>query len=186
MKNLDRTYESFGEGAFLFARGRFEESIRHFSKAIKADPKSRKAYMSRGVAWIKAGNTDKAKEDFDKAIEMNPKDPRGYHFRGLTYLHKGDRERAKSDFDKAIELDRGYGVAYFSRGTTLSEMGDIEAGGKDMERAARIGEAHLQRFADDHNIWRTNFDKVMAVYEGDREPDIAMTPDLESWYEKLE
>ena len=174
-------YDMFVEGANLFARGEYEESICHFSKAIEADPHSKAAYMSRGVAWAKAGNIDKAMEDFEKTLEMNPNDPRAYHFRGLAHLKRGDREKAKLDFDKAIELDDRYGIAYFSRGTTMSELGEMDRAGNDMVMAARIGEAHLQGFADDHNIWRTKYDKMVAELSGEREPDMAVTPDLKSW-----
>lgn len=174
-------YDMFAQGANLFARKAYEESIHHFSKAIDADPDFRTAYMSRGAAWAKLGDTDKAMEDFNKAIELDPDDPRAYHFRGLVHLHRGDRKEAKADFDKAIELDDRYGIAYFSRGTTLSELGDLDRAGKDMVMAARIGEAHLQGFADDHNIWRTKYDKMVAELSGEREPDIAVTPDLRSW-----
>ncbi len=181
MKRNSPGYDMFSQGANLFARKEYEESVRHFSKAIELDPGFKTAYMSRGAAWAKLGNTDKAMEDFEKVLELDPKDPRAYHFRGLAHLQKGDRERAKADFDKAIELDDRYGIAYFSRGTTLSELGDLDRAGKDMVMAARIGEAHLQGFADDHNIWRTKYDKMVAELTGEREADIAVTPDLRSW-----
>jgi tetratricopeptide (TPR) repeat protein len=181
MNKNSTAYDMFSEGANLFARGEYDESIEHFSKAIHADPHFKSAYMSRGAARAKVGKIDEAMEDFEKALEINPKDPRAYHFRGLAHLSKGHREEAKADFDKAIELDDRYGIAYFSRGTALSELGDIDRAGKDMAMAARIGEAHLQGFADHHNIWRTKYDKVMAELSGEREPDIAVTPDLRSW-----
>jgi hypothetical protein len=63
----------------------------------------------------------------------------------------------------------------------MSELGDTDRAGKDMVMAARIGEAHLQGFADDHNIWRTKYDKMVAELSGEREPDMAVTPDLKSW-----
>jgi tetratricopeptide (TPR) repeat protein len=170
----------FSHGANLFARGEYEESICHFSEAIEADREFKAAYMSRGAAWAKLEKMDKAMEDFDKVIEMDPHDPRAYHFRGLAHLHRDDREKAKKDFDKAIELDDRYGIAYFSRGTTCSELGDMDRAGKDMEMAARIGEANLQGFADFHNIWRTKYDKLMAELSGEREPDMAVNPDLRS------
>jgi tetratricopeptide (TPR) repeat protein len=181
MNHNANAYDLFAEGANLFARKEYEESICHFSKAIEEDPDFQTAYMSRGVAWAKSGNMDKAMEDFERAVELKPDDPRAYHFRGLAYLHKGEREKAKENFDKAIELDDRYGIAYFSRGTTMSELGDTDRAGKDMVMAARIGEAHLQGFADDHNIWRTKYDKMVAELSGEREPDIAVKPDLTSW-----
>ena len=173
-------YDAFSEGAALLIEGKFEESIDRFSEAIQLSPDFQKAYMSRGVALIKNGDIERAKADFDQAIELAPLEPKAYHFRGLTHLKLDEREAAKADFDKAIELDNRYAVAYFSRGTTLSEMGDLDSAGNDMVTAARIGEAHLQEFADYHNIWRTKYDKTVAELTGEREADWAVTPDLRS------
>ena len=177
----------FSQGANLFARGEYEESICHFSKAIEADPHFKAAYMSRGAAWAKTGNTEKAMEDFRQGSRDAPERPAGLPFPWAwpTSRMVTVKKRSK-DFDKAIELDDRYGIAYFSRGTTLSEMGDTDRAGDDMVMAARIGEAHLQGFADDHNIWRTKYDKMVAELSGEREPDMAVTPDLKSFLDGIE
>jgi Flp pilus assembly protein TadD len=169
------------EGAFHFARRDYQESVRFFSDAIAKDPRIHLAYISRGAAYVKLDRLQDAQKDFEKAVELVPGDAKSHHFLGLAHLQRGDRESARREFDRAIELDPGYGVAYFSRGTTRSEMGDVDGGGKDMAFAARLGEANLQAFADDHNIWRTRYDKVLAELTGEREPDIAVKPDLTSW-----
>jgi len=169
------------EGAFHFARGDYLESVRFFSEAISEDPKIHMAYLSRGAAYVKLARIEDAEKDFERAIELEPEDAKSHHFLGLARLYRGDRESARKQFDRAIELNPRYGVAYFSRGTTRSEMGDVDGGGKDMAFAARLGEANLQAFADDHNIFRTRYDKVVAELTGEREADIAVKPDLTSW-----
>jgi tetratricopeptide (TPR) repeat protein len=181
MNRHENAKDKTREGAFHFARGNFEDSIHYFSEAIKKDPKAHMAYLSRGAAYVKMERIDDAQRDFEKAVKLMPQDAKAHHFLGLAYLQKGDRESARREFDQAIELNPGYGVAYFSRGTTRSEMGDEDGGGEDMKTAARIGEANLQNFADNHNIWRTKYDKVLAELNGEREPDIAMKPDLTAW-----
>lgn len=173
------------EGAFHFALGNYEESIRLFSLAVEKDPALASAYLSRGSAYVKTGDFPRAEQDFEKATELTPGDARVWHFRGLSHLAQGEREKAKADFDKALEIDDRYGIAYFSRGTTRSELGDLDGAGDDMVMAARIGEANLQGFADYHNIWRTKYDKMVAELTGEREPDIAMTPDLTSWWDEM-
>ena len=183
MEKNTRNFKGYGkssEGAALFIKGKFDERINLFSSAINLSPDFQKAYMSRGTAWIKIGGIEKAKTDFDEDLKLVPLDPKAYYFRGLAFLKLGEREKAKADFDKAIELDNRYAAAYFSRGTTLSEMGDLDGAGNDMVTAARIGEAHLQGFADFHNIWRTKYDKTVAELAGEREADWAVTPDLKS------
>ncbi len=181
MNRVDRALDRAREGAFNFARGDFAGSIRHFGDAIEQDPGCHLAYVSRGAAYVKLARIEDAQRDFEKAVELKPRDAKSHHFLGLAHLHRGDRDAAERAFDRAIELNPRYGVAYFSRGTARSEKGDVDRGGKDMETAARLGEANLQNFADNHNIWRTKYDKVMAELDGERERDIAVKPDLTAW-----
>jgi tetratricopeptide (TPR) repeat protein len=183
MNTQSSAKEIFDEGVYLVTKGEYDISISNFSKAIQLDPQFELAYMSRGVAYGKVGKVDEALVDFDKAVKLNPKNPRTYHFRGLAYMKRKDYEKAIHDFDRAIELNPRYGVAYCSRGTAKSELGDLDQAGKDMVMAARLGEANLQAFADDHNIWRTKYDKLEAEILGERERDWAATPDLKSWLE---
>lgn len=181
MSNNGSAKDMFIDGAYSFASGEFEKSVSSFSMAVEYDPELVVAYLSRGVAYAKMGKIDEALSDFEKAIEVDPRHYRAYHLRGLAHLHMGDREEAVHDFDRAIELNPQYAIAYYSRGTTHSELGNAERAGKDMQMAARLGEANLQRFADEHNIWRTKYDKVEAEAMGEREHDWAVTPDLRSW-----
>jgi tetratricopeptide (TPR) repeat protein len=173
--------ESFADGAHMFVKGEFEKSASHFASAIEHHPEFVLAYLSRGVVYAKMGKVDLALADFERAIEMEPENARAYHLRGLARLRLGEREKAVQDFDKAIELNPQYAVAYYSRGTTYSELGIEDRAGNDMLTAARLGEANLQGFADDHNIWRTKYHKVEAEVMGERERDWAVTPDLRSW-----
>lgn len=173
--------EAFNEGALEFTRGHFDKSVTHFSKAVDDDPESILAHLSRGVAFGKMGKYEMALSDFDRVLELNPHYAKAYHLRGLIRLSMEEREEAVADFDRAIEFNPNYGAAYYSRGTTHAELGDDEQAGKDMTMAARLGEANLQAFSDQHNMWRTKYDKVEAEVLGDRERDWGVTPDLKSW-----
>lgn len=179
-EQTDTVKDLMHEGAFHFAKGEYEESIAPLTRAIEADDAQPMAYMSRGVAYVKTGRMEEAKNDFVKMLSLSPDNPKAHHFLGLVYLHMGNHEAAKEELDRAIELDPHYGAARYTRGTARSEMGDLDGAGEDMAMAARLGEANLQGFADDHNIWRTRFDKVAAQWDGDREPDLAVDPDLNS------
>ena len=173
----------FAEGALHFSRGDYSKSIAGFSKVIDIEPEHIEAYLSRGVSLSKLGDFDSAVSDFNKVIEFDPGHSKAHHFRGLVHMKRGDLEKAVEDFDKAIELNHNYAVAYYSRGAVYAELGNTEQAGEDMLMAARLGETRLQTFADDHNIWRTKFDKVQAEVMGERERDWAVGPDLHSLLE---
>jgi len=61
-------------------------------------------YHSRGVAYARKGELDKAIADFDKAIELDPNFEEAYCNRGVAYVQKGEVEKAISDLEKCIEL----------------------------------------------------------------------------------
>ncbi len=62
------------------------------------------AYMTRGIAYRKKGDYDRAIADYDKAIKLNPKDAKAYSNRGVAYEKSGQSDKAIADFRKVLEL----------------------------------------------------------------------------------
>ena len=62
------------------------------------------AYCSRGIAYAKKREYDRAIADYDKAIDLNPKNAKAYYQRGYVYDIKGERDRAMADYKKAMGL----------------------------------------------------------------------------------
>ena len=64
------------------------------------------AYCSRGIAYAKKREYDRAIADYDKAIDLNPKNAKAYYQRGYVYDIKGERDRAMADYNQAMRLLR--------------------------------------------------------------------------------
>ncbi len=54
-------------------RGKYDQAIADYSKAIGLDPTGFRSYHNRGVAYQKKGELEKAKADFAKAEELERK-----------------------------------------------------------------------------------------------------------------
>ena len=52
---------------------------------------------SRGIAWWRKGEYDRAIEDYGRAIEIDPKDAVACLNRGLAYWGKGEHDRVEDD-----------------------------------------------------------------------------------------
>ncbi len=91
-------------------------SIAEFTKAIKLDPKSAKAYAGRGALKYAMGDSKGAIADLSKAVELNPKSLTAYSGRGSAKFATGDIPGATADF---ISVGR---LMLFS--TSASESGD--------------------------------------------------------------
>jgi tetratricopeptide (TPR) repeat protein len=79
-------------------------SMAEFTKAIKLDPKSAKAYAGRGALKYAMGDSKGAILDLTKSIELNPKSVSAYSGRGSAKFATGDTPGAIADFISAGRL----------------------------------------------------------------------------------
>ena len=95
------------------------------SRRLFGNPISRqnlaKAYNSRGLAFSRKGEFDRAIQDYDTAIMLIPKEAAAYTNRGLAYYSRGQHYRATQDFKTAIKLNPKDAAAYYNQGWAYTE-----------------------------------------------------------------
>ncbi|MBW1838764.1 MAG: tetratricopeptide repeat protein [Deltaproteobacteria bacterium] len=62
--------ETYHKGLDYLTQGKFKKAISYFDKIVEINPRSSKAYGSRGFAYMKLGNTDMACADWERACEL--------------------------------------------------------------------------------------------------------------------
>ncbi|MEW6052282.1 MAG: tetratricopeptide repeat protein [Nitrospirota bacterium] len=166
--------ELLKQAQVLLAEGKDAESADAFTKALEAGADPYICYLSRGVAYIKMQEIDKAVDDFSQAANANSQSPRAYLYRGMAYMMKVEFENAVADFTRALELKTDFGMAMFARGVSYARLGRFEEASRDMMTVMPQMEQNLQSFADSYGIVRTEMWKVMAQLSGE-----AKTPTLD-------
>ncbi|MGH7254981.1 MAG: tetratricopeptide repeat protein, partial [Nitrospirales bacterium] len=63
-------------GVGHYEQGHWDESAKHFRKAVSADPKLAIAHFNLALALDKMGDHGKATEHFKKAAELAPDNPK--------------------------------------------------------------------------------------------------------------
>lgn len=96
-----------------------------FSVALRLDPKNAAALNSRGLAYRKTGDLEKAIADYSAAIALNPVYALAYNNRGYVYEARGDKQAAAADFRRALALD----PALVGAKNGLKRLGEPEAAG---------------------------------------------------------
>jgi tetratricopeptide (TPR) repeat protein len=82
-----------------------DQQIADYSQAISLDPTLAKAYLARGVAYMRQGNnSDAAIADFSKAIELAPDWASAYEVRGNLYVEKKKYKEALADYRANLKL----------------------------------------------------------------------------------
>ena len=84
--------------------GAMQGSLDEFTKAIKVDPKSARAYAGRGAIKYASGDSKGAIMDLTKAIELDPKSLTAYSGRGSAKFATGDIPGATADFISVARL----------------------------------------------------------------------------------
>ena len=170
--------ELFENAQRLFIEGRLSESISRFSEAMEAGEKTEIAYLSRGVAYLKSKDNEKAINDFSSAVEMNNSNTRAHFYRGIAYMTNDKFREAISDFDMTISLQPKNGSAFFARGTAYAQIGDDVEATKNIRTAITFSESETQEFADTIGMCRTQLDKVMMIMDDDgKTPSLKLTSD---------
>ncbi|MDX2152480.1 MAG: tetratricopeptide repeat protein [Bryobacteraceae bacterium] len=85
-------------------------ALDEINKALELDPKSAKAYLSRGVGNYYlppafGGGTEPAIRDFRKAIEFDPRSSEAYLWLGLGLRKANQNAEARKAFQKALQLN---------------------------------------------------------------------------------
>ena len=102
------------QGKSYRERGRYDEALADFTRAIELNPDDDSAIASRGETYRLSGRYDEALADFNRAIELNPDYAWAIASRGETYRDMGRYDEALADFNRAIELDPDYAWAITS------------------------------------------------------------------------
>ncbi len=61
-------------GGDCLDKGKYDDAIADYTKAIALDPNFADAYSNRGVVYYEKGNKEQTIADFRKALEIDPSD----------------------------------------------------------------------------------------------------------------
>jgi tetratricopeptide (TPR) repeat protein len=99
---LEKYYHS--RGALSCDEGNFNQSIRHFRKALALDEQAyTRAHLGR--AYFEKGDVERALTETAKAIEISPDTAQYYLQRSRMWKEKGEMERAEADHRAAVRID---------------------------------------------------------------------------------
>ena len=140
-------YDHFLTGNGLFLVEHYEDAISEFDKAIRIDPEFHAAYGERGIAYLAAGQEQRAIGDFDKAIRIDQYSTY-YINRGLSYHYLDQNQQALHDFDEAKKLDPQWNAELYQlRGIIYLELDQNQRAIQDFDEAIRLKPDYGEAFA---------------------------------------
>ena len=134
-------------GGALAGRGRIDEAIVHFQKALTIRPDYAKAPYNIGIVLARRGEIDGAMEHFRKALAIRPDYAEAHNDLGIALAGRGRIDEAMAHYRKALEIDGGYAEAHNNLGIALAGSGRIDEAIAHYRRALAI----RPEFAKAHN-----------------------------------
>jgi tetratricopeptide (TPR) repeat protein len=104
-------------GNILMDKGKKDEAVFMYGRAILVDSTYYKAYYNLGNIYLSEDKFNMAIEQFKLATKYNMNNPYSHYNLGCAYLKAGELKKAKYSFIKAVELkntvpDFHYNLAY--------------------------------------------------------------------------
>jgi len=115
-----------GLGRILLERHRYKEATKYFTAAARLDDNNQVPWINLSLAYLNAGEPEKAESAVRAALEKFPREPRLWNNLGAALASRGKLKEAISAFDRALRLDPRNELAAANRATAISELESIE------------------------------------------------------------
>jgi Zn-dependent membrane protease YugP/Tfp pilus assembly protein PilF len=93
-------------GTLRLDQGDYQGAVDDLSRAFDFDPADPSTLLSsRGLAWIKLGQLDRALADTDAALALTPDNAVAYNNRGVIHRDLGNLDQAEADLRRALDID---------------------------------------------------------------------------------
>jgi tetratricopeptide (TPR) repeat protein len=137
-KNPDCWMAQNNLGTLFADKGRFNEAIENYRKAIQINPNSAVPLYSLGVALAAKGRLDEAIENYRKAIQINPDYCDALNNLGIALADKGRFDEAIENYYKAIQLNPNNPKVLNNLGVALADKGRFDEAIENSRKAIQI------------------------------------------------
>jgi tetratricopeptide (TPR) repeat protein len=177
-RNNAQAYDNLGVA--LAGKGKMEEAIDNYNKAIRIAPKEFSLYVNRGAAYASMGHYQMAVHDYTKSIHLEPNNADIYANRGGAYTSMGQFQLAIEDYSKAIYLNPDLVMAYIGRGVDYTHVGRYQLALDDFQKAIRLKPDFPLAYNNRGGVYTALGRYQLAI--GDYNEAIRLEPDLTDAY----
>ena len=134
--NSSRAHNNLGN--VLDDRGRFDEAVAEYRKALEIRPDYAKAHSNLGLALAGRGQFDAAIVEYRKALKINPDLAEARNNLGVALAGRGQFDAAIAEYRKALEIRPDYAQAHYNLGKALAGLGQLDGAIAAYRKALQI------------------------------------------------
>ena len=131
-------------GSLFLDRGKVNEAIAHFQKALALQSDDAGLHNNLGNALLKKGHTDEAIRQYQEALRLKPDDAAAYYNLGNALGKRGQMDEAIGHFREALRLKPDDANAHNNLGAALDRKGQIDEAISHFQQVIRLNPDHAQ------------------------------------------
>jgi tetratricopeptide (TPR) repeat protein len=149
-------YRSYNVAWELAQKGKYEESIVQWRKALEQNPGEASVHLNLGVALARAGKPDEAIAEYRKALAIDADDADVYYRLGMALAETGKFDEAVAQYRKGLDIrpkdanPTDLATVYDFIGRARAGKGDMAGAVTDFAEAVRLSPGfgpHLYDYA---------------------------------------
>jgi tetratricopeptide (TPR) repeat protein len=143
-----KAVKEFEKGLDADHRGKADEAIEHYEKALSYSSNFYPAHNNLGSLYLSRQNFDSAKEHFEAAIKANQNDAQAYFNLANLLLLTQQYDAAQREVEEGLQRRPDSAFGHFLEGSLYSHTGRPELAEKSLQNALRLdptmSQGHLQ------------------------------------------
>ncbi|KAJ1702170.1 hypothetical protein LUZ63_001949 [Rhynchospora breviuscula] len=93
------------KGNEFFKQMKYPEAVKHYTEALKRNPKDPRVYSNRAACYTKLGALPEGLKDAEKCIELDPTFTKGYTRKGAVQFFMKEYEKALQTYQEGLKHD---------------------------------------------------------------------------------
>lgn len=93
------------KGNEFFKQQQYPEAIKHYTEALRRNPKDARVYSNRAACYTKLGALPEGLKDANKCIELDPSFTKGYSRKGAVQFFMKEYDKALETYQEGLKHD---------------------------------------------------------------------------------
>ncbi|KAL6979701.1 Hsp70-Hsp90 organizing protein 2 [Sarracenia purpurea var. burkii] len=93
------------KGNEYFKDQKYPEAVKHYTEALKRNPKDPRVYSNRAACYTKLGAMPEGLKDAEKCIELDPSFAKGYSRKGAIQFFMKEHDKALETYQEGLKLE---------------------------------------------------------------------------------
>ena len=122
----------------LVQKGKMDEAIAHYDKALELDPTYGEAHYNLANALVRLGRVTEAISHYEKAVELNPNNAMAFHNLGSVLAQSGRLDEGIAQYRKALALTPNNAAMHNNLGAALLRSGQLDEAMEHYQKALQL------------------------------------------------